>query len=92
MAHFTPDAVENGVPISLRLPEYTETFDAMVVTEYRIEIVQWAMAGGDVLLEGRFTLRGVRDAREILSRGILCMDLVSAGRTFLVRSLSYSFQ
>lgn len=91
MARFAPGAVENGVPVKERIQQYRESFAAFAVTEYRIEIVQWAMADGDVLLEGRFMLRVVREGRATLFTGTLCMELVSAGSTFLVRSLSYSF-
>jgi DnaJ-domain-containing protein 1 len=93
LAHFAPQALENGAALQHLLPVYEESFRSIPTMQLRIESERWAVQGDGILFEGRFELRGVHaDARLLSSSGTLSMALKPFGDTYLIQSLNSSLR
>jgi len=93
-AFFAPNATENSKPFHEYLPRYRRNFHRLESVIYRIVLDSYSLNSdtGHIELKGnyfiKYHLKG-KTWRE--NNGIISMELIEAGDSYLVKRLNYSF-
>lgn len=93
LAHFTPHAKENGTLVTSLEAVYAETFKAIPIMRYSIDVERWTLGSEGVTVQGSFEMRGAfADGGTLVSSGTLGLELVPSGSSYQVKNLTYSFR
>ncbi len=90
---FTPDALENGIPVSSLWAKYRRNFMAVEDVNYLLKVKKFSPMPQGVTIECEFQLRvKFKKSRQyVKSKGKLQMQLEYYNDDFKVKSLSYAF-
>ena len=89
---FTSDATENNKPFHELLPDYRKNMESTESLSYRIELMSYSKqtARGNLMIRGRFLTR-YQSQKGVYKEdnGIIFMELLENGDSFLIKQLNY---
>ncbi len=93
-AFFAPDATENNRPFHEFLPRYRRNFQMIASFKYRIDLVSYSLAtdAGNIRVKGKYFIQYLLNSgiwKE--NNGIISMELIKSGDSYLVKRLNYTF-
>jgi len=93
-AFFAPDATENNKAFHELLPRYRRNFETIKSFTYRIDLVSYSLASetGNISIKGKYFIQYMLNTgtwKE--NNGIISMELIERGDSYLVKRLNYSF-
>ena len=93
-AFFAPDATENNRAFHDFLPRYRRNFEKIKSVKYRIDIDSYSLDAttGNIKLKGKyFTQYLLTNGNLKENSGIISMELIKNGHSYLVKRLNYSY-
>jgi hypothetical protein len=93
-AFFAPDATENNRAFHEFLPRYRRNFERIESFKYRIDIDSYSLAAdtGNIEVKGKYFIQYLlHDGTWKENNGIISMELIESGNSYLVKRLNYSF-
>ena len=93
-AFFAPDATENNRAFHEFLPRYRRNFEKVETFKYRIDLDYYSLDAntGNIKLKGTYFIQYLLNNgiwKE--NSGIISMELIKSGESYLVKRLNYSF-
>jgi hypothetical protein len=93
-AFFAPDATENNRPFHEFLPRYRRNFQMIASFKYRIDLVSYSLVTdtGNIRVKGKYFIQYLLNSgiwKE--NNGIISMELIKSGDSYLVKRLNYTF-
>lgn len=93
-AFFAPNATENDRPFSEYLPKYRRNFKRIESVVYRIVLDSYSLNldTGNIELKGKYFSKYLLKGKTWKdNNGIISMELIKNGDSYLVKRLNYSF-
>jgi hypothetical protein len=93
-AFFAPNATENNKPFREYLPRYRRNFQRIESLSYRIDLDSYSLNTdtGNIELKGKYFIKYLLKGKTWKeNNGIISMELISNGDSYLVKHLNYSF-
>ena len=93
-AFFAPDATENNRAFHEFLPRYRRNFERIESFKYRIDLDSYSLAAdtGNIEVKGKYFIQYLlHDGTWKENNGIISMELIESGNSYLVKRLNYSF-
>jgi len=93
-AFFAPDATENNRPFHEFLPRYRRNFERIKTFNYRIDLDSYTLdtETGNIKVKGKYFIQYLlNDGTWKENNGIISMELIESGDSYLVKRLNYSF-
>jgi hypothetical protein len=93
-AFFTPDATENNRAFHEFWPRYRRNFERIASFKYRIDIDSYSLdsATGNIKLKGNYFIQYLlNNGNWKENSGIISMELIKSGDSYLVKRLNYSY-
>jgi hypothetical protein len=93
-AFFAPGATENNKPFREYLPRYRRNFQRLESIIYRIVLDSYSLNSdtGNIELKGNYFIRYLLKGKAWKdNNGIISMELIKNGDSYLVKRLNYSF-
>ena len=93
-AFFAPDATENNRAFHEFLPRYRRNFERIKTFTYRIDLDSYSLdtKTGNIIVKGKYFIQYLlNDGIWKENNGIISMDLIESGDSYLVKRLNYSF-
>jgi hypothetical protein len=93
-AFFTPDATENSRAFHEFWPRYRRNFERIASFKYRIDIDSYSLdaATGNIKLKGKYFIQYLlNDGNWKENSGIISMELIKNGDSYLVKRLNYTY-
>jgi hypothetical protein len=93
-AFFAPDATENNRAFHELLPRYRRNFERIESFKYRIDLDSYSLDTdtGNIKVRGKYFIQYLLNGgtwKE--NNGIISMELIESGDSYLVKRLNYSF-
>jgi len=93
-AFFTPDATENNRAFHEFLPRYRRNFERIESFKYRIDLDSYTLDNetGNIKVKGKYFIQYLLNSgtwKE--NNGIISMELIESGDSYLVKRLNYSY-
>ena len=91
---FAPDATENNKAFHDFLPRYRRNFERIELLKYRIDLYSYSIDTdtNNIKLKGKYFIQYLLIGglwKE--NNGIISMELIQSGKSYLVKRLNYSF-
>jgi hypothetical protein len=93
-AFFAPDATENNRSFHEFLPRYRRNFERIESFNYRIDLDSYSLDTdtGNIKVKGKYFIQYLLHERNWKeNNGIISMELIKSGDSYLVKRLNYSF-
>lgn len=93
-AFFAPDATENNKAFNEFLPRYRRNFERIVSFKYRIDLDSYSLDTdtGYIKLKGKYFIKYLlKGGTWKENNGIISMELIESGDSYLVKRLNYSY-
>ena len=93
-AFFAPDATENNRPFQEFLPRYRRNFERIKTFNYRIDLDSYTLDTNtdNIKVKGKYFIQYLlNDGTWKENNGIISMELIKNGDSYLVKRLNYSF-
>jgi len=93
-AFFAPDATENNRAFHEFLPRYRRNFERIKTFTYRIDLDSYSLdtKTGNIIVKGKYFIQYLlNDGTRKENNGIISMELIKSGDSYLVKRLNYSF-
>ena len=93
-AFFAPDATENNRAFHEFLPRYRRNFERIESFKYRIDLDSYSLDTdtGNIKVRGKYFIQYLlHDGTWKENNGIISMELIESGDSYLVKRLNYSF-
>ena len=93
-AFFAPDATENNRAFHDFLPRYRRNFEKIKSVRYRIDIDSYSIDAdtGNIKLKGKYFIQYLlNNGNWKENSGIISMELIKNGDSYLVKRLNYSY-
>jgi len=93
-AFFAPDATENNRAFHEFLPRYRRNFERIESFKYRIDLDSYSLdtGTGNIKVKGKYFIQYLlNDGAWKENNGIISMELIKNGDTYLVKRLNYSY-
>ena len=93
-AFFAPDATENNKAFHEFLPRYIRNFERIKTFNYRIDLDSYTLdtKTGTIKVRGNYFIQYLlNDGTWKENNGIISMELIESGDSYLVKRLNYSF-
>ena len=91
---FAPDATENNRPFHEFLPRYRRNFKKIDSFKYRIDLDSYSLDAdtGNIIVKGDYFIQYLLNGGSWKeNNGIISMELIESGDSYLVKKLNYSF-
>jgi hypothetical protein len=91
---FAPDATENNRPFHEYLPRYRRNFKKIDAFKYRIDLDYYSLDAdtGNITVKGNYFIQYLLSGGSWKeNNGIISMELIESGDSYLVKKLNYSF-
>ena len=93
-AFFAPDATENNRAFHEFFPRYRRNFERIKTFTYRIDLISYTLdtKTGTIKVRGNYFIQYLlNDGTWKENNGIISMELIESGDSYLVKRLNYSF-
>lgn len=93
-AFFAPDATENNRAFHEFLPRYRRNFERIKTFTYRIDLDSYSLDTdtGNINVKGKYFIQYLlNDGNRKENNGIISMELIKSGDSYLVKRLNYSY-
>ena len=93
-AFFAPDATENNRAFHEFWPRYRRNFERIASFKYRIDLDSYSLdaATGNIKLKGKYFIKYLLTGETWKeNNGIISMELIKSGDSYLVKRLNYSY-
>ena len=93
-AFFAPDATENNRAFHEFLPRYRRNFERIESFNYRIDLDSYSLDSdtGNIKVRGKYFIQYLlNDGTRKENNGIISMELIESGDSYLVKRLNYSY-
>ena len=93
-AFFAPDATENNRAFHEFLPRYRRNFERIESFNYRIDLDSYSLDTdtGNIKVKGKYFIQYLlHEGTWKENNGIISMELIESGDSYLVKRLNYSF-
>ena len=93
-AFFSPDATENNRAFHEFLPRYSRNFERIESFKYRIDLDSYSLDTdtGNIKVKGKYFIQYLlKNGTWKENNGIISMELIESGNSYLVKRLNYSF-
>lgn len=93
-AFFAPDATENNRAFHEFLPRYRRNFERIESFKYRIDLDSYSLDTntGNIKVKGKYFIQYLlHEGTWKENNGIISMELIESGDSYLVKRLNYSF-
>ena len=93
-AFFAPDATENNKAFHDLLPRYRRNFEKIKSVKYRIDLDSYSLDTdtGNIKLKGKYFIKYLlNNGNWKENSGIISMELIKNGDSYLVKRLNYSY-
>ena len=93
-AFFAPDATENNRAFHEFWPRYRRNFERIASFKYRIDIDSYSLdaATSNIKLKGKYFIKYLLTGETWKeNNGIISMELIKSGDSYLVKRLNYSY-
>ena len=93
-AFFAPDATENNRAFHEFLPRYRRNFERIKTFNYRIDLDSYSLDTdtGNIKVKGKYFIQYLlNDGTWKENNGIISMELIKSGDSYLVKRLNYSY-
>jgi len=93
-AFFAPDATENNRAFNEFLPRYRRNFDRIKTFNYRIDLDSYTLDTdtGNIKVKGKYFIQYLLNTGTWKENsGIISMELIESGDSYLVKRLNYSY-
>jgi len=93
-AFFAPDATENNRAFHEFLPRYRRNFERIESFKYRIDLDSYSLDSdtGNIKVKGKYFIQYLlNDGTRKENNGIISLELIESGDSYLVKRLNYSY-